>query len=286
MFFATVVRAFRQMETFRDEWDDEDLVLQAHKDFMQYLSADGRVITTASTTWFWILFLYWNNCIICPLMNIITFIVRLNIPLLIVCYVICVTQWITSRKLITILCYWSFYSRNKICYFLSSQASPVPWFLSPSWCKFGYVPLILSFPPFCALMLSFSSFDFHFLAQFVCVRWILIFFTEQGFWIFFCYSFIWFVVLIEFAALDLFDSRSLIIFTIFILNMHFQDHGKYRARKDTIAIAMNVLGVCANMQFIYVLLGWKGSVHNVWSPIMLFQGQMTLGTRGKYNLCF
>ena len=50
MFFATVVRAFRQMETFRDEWDDEDLVLQAHKDFMQYLSADGRVITTASTT--------------------------------------------------------------------------------------------------------------------------------------------------------------------------------------------------------------------------------------------
>ncbi|CAO2821676.1 unnamed protein product [Amaranthus hypochondriacus] len=50
MFFATVVRAVRQMETFRDEWDDEDLVLQAHKDFMQYLSADGRAITTASTT--------------------------------------------------------------------------------------------------------------------------------------------------------------------------------------------------------------------------------------------
>ncbi|XP_021721721.1 flavin-containing monooxygenase FMO GS-OX-like 5 [Chenopodium quinoa] len=49
MYIASVDRAFKQTETFRDEWDDEDLVLQAYKDFMQYLSAEGRVTVAAST---------------------------------------------------------------------------------------------------------------------------------------------------------------------------------------------------------------------------------------------
>ncbi|XP_057548011.1 protein ALP1-like [Amaranthus tricolor] len=46
------------------------------------------------------------------------------------------------------------------------------------------------------------------------------------------------------------------------VTVHPQDRVKYRTRKGT--IAMNVLGVCApNMQFIYVLLGWEGSTHDV-----------------------
>ncbi|XP_057533015.1 uncharacterized protein LOC130810908 [Amaranthus tricolor] len=46
------------------------------------------------------------------------------------------------------------------------------------------------------------------------------------------------------------------------VTIHPQGCGKYRTRKCT--VAMNVLGVCApNMQFIYVLPGWKGSAHDV-----------------------
>ncbi|KNA15833.1 hypothetical protein SOVF_094660 [Spinacia oleracea] len=39
MFYGTIVRTLNQPATCLDEWVDEDLVLQAHQDFMQYLSA-------------------------------------------------------------------------------------------------------------------------------------------------------------------------------------------------------------------------------------------------------
>ena len=41
------------------------------------------------------------------------------------------------------------------------------------------------------------------------------------------------------------------------------DKPRYRTRKNEI-ITTNVLGVCSqDMQFIYVLLGWKGSSHDM-----------------------
>ncbi|XP_021721719.1 flavin-containing monooxygenase FMO GS-OX-like 4 [Chenopodium quinoa] len=48
MFYGTFVRLIKQTETYRDEWDDEDLVLQAYEDFMQYLSAEGRAAIAAA----------------------------------------------------------------------------------------------------------------------------------------------------------------------------------------------------------------------------------------------
>lgn len=47
MFYTTVLRVFKQTETFRDDWDDEDLVQQAYEDFMHYLSADGKTVVAA-----------------------------------------------------------------------------------------------------------------------------------------------------------------------------------------------------------------------------------------------
>lgn len=44
MFYATLCRVLKQTETYRDECDDEDLVQQACRDFMQYLSADGKAL--------------------------------------------------------------------------------------------------------------------------------------------------------------------------------------------------------------------------------------------------
>ncbi|KNA15834.1 hypothetical protein SOVF_094670 [Spinacia oleracea] len=49
MFYGTAVRLFKQIETYRDEWDDEDLILQAHEDFMKYLSAEGRAVVSAAS---------------------------------------------------------------------------------------------------------------------------------------------------------------------------------------------------------------------------------------------
>ncbi|KMT16342.1 hypothetical protein BVRB_3g054890 [Beta vulgaris subsp. vulgaris] len=49
MFYATLCRVLKQTETYRDECDDEDLVQQACKDFMQYLSVDGKALVAGST---------------------------------------------------------------------------------------------------------------------------------------------------------------------------------------------------------------------------------------------
>ncbi|KNA15835.1 hypothetical protein SOVF_094680 [Spinacia oleracea] len=48
MFYGTILRAFKS-ETYRDVLDDDDLVLQAHQDFVQYLSAQGRDIILRTT---------------------------------------------------------------------------------------------------------------------------------------------------------------------------------------------------------------------------------------------
>uniref|UniRef100_A0A803MP58 DDE Tnp4 domain-containing protein n=1 Tax=Chenopodium quinoa TaxID=63459 RepID=A0A803MP58_CHEQI len=46
-----------------------------------------------------------------------------------------------------------------------------------------------------------------------------------------------------------------------LVNVPCEDRSKYRTRKGT--LAMNVLGVCSpEMEFIYVLPGWKGSAHD------------------------
>src|ERR1700730_18665844 len=57
----------------------------------------------------------------------------------------------------------------------------------------------------------------------------------------------------------------------------------YRNRKDT--LSQNILAVCNfNMQFVYILAGWKGSAHNsqVLSNAQASQGFST--SKGKYWL--
>ncbi|KAL2921029.1 Flavin-containing monooxygenase FMO GS-OX-like 5 [Bienertia sinuspersici] len=45
--FGTLARFLRLPETYRDVWEDEDLIVQAYDDFMQYLSAEGSATTIA-----------------------------------------------------------------------------------------------------------------------------------------------------------------------------------------------------------------------------------------------
>ncbi|XP_021722025.1 flavin-containing monooxygenase FMO GS-OX-like 5 isoform X1 [Chenopodium quinoa] len=47
IFLGRLVHAHKEPETYRDEWDDDDLVLQAYEDFMQYLNAEGRAALAA-----------------------------------------------------------------------------------------------------------------------------------------------------------------------------------------------------------------------------------------------
>ncbi|KAL2921031.1 Flavin-containing monooxygenase FMO GS-OX-like 7 [Bienertia sinuspersici] len=42
IFFGAVACFFKQPETYKDVYDDEDLIAQAYEDFMQYLSADDK----------------------------------------------------------------------------------------------------------------------------------------------------------------------------------------------------------------------------------------------------
>lgn len=41
MYFATSPNRIIRPETYRDEWDDDELMLQAHQDFLQYLPTQG-----------------------------------------------------------------------------------------------------------------------------------------------------------------------------------------------------------------------------------------------------
>jgi len=44
MYFATGANRKIRPETYRDEWDDDELILQAHEDFLRYLPTQGSPV--------------------------------------------------------------------------------------------------------------------------------------------------------------------------------------------------------------------------------------------------